>query len=254
MLEIRNIHGGYSRKVVLHDVSLEAHAGQITAIVGPNGCGKSTLLKSICGILPVISGQVLLDEENVLALSQQQRAQKVAYLPQSKRLSDITVKRLVLHGRFPYLTYPRRYREEDYRAVQNVLEQMDLLDLAEMPLPQLSGGQQQKAYIAMALAQDTDIILLDEPTTYLDVSHQLHTLQHVRKLADSGKYVLMVIHDLSHALETSDRIVLMNDGHVVMQGTPKEIYESGALDDVFGIKVNRVQIDDQYHYVCVKKE
>ncbi|NLM18856.1 MAG: ABC transporter ATP-binding protein [Clostridiaceae bacterium] len=253
MLEIKNIRGGYFKKEVLHSVSLGAHAGQVTAILGPNGCGKSTLLKSICGILPVISGQVLLNGENLLALSQNQIAQKIAYLSQSKQIPDITVKRLILHGRFPYLSYPRRYRQEDFLAVKKVMEQMKIMELAEIPLNQLSGGQQQKAYIAMALAQDTSIILLDEPTTYLDISHQLQILQQVRELANSGKYIIMVIHDLAYALETADQIVLMQEGLVVMQGTPEKIYETGILDKIFDIKMARVHIDKQWHYFCAKK-
>lgn len=253
MLEIKNIHAGYFKKDVLHGVSLDAHTGQITAILGPNGCGKSTLLKSICGIIPVTSGQVLLNGENLSALPQNQIAQKIAYLSQSKQIPDITVKRLVLHGRFPYLSYPRRYRQEDYLAVKKVMEQMNISELSEIPLNQLSGGQQQKAYIAMALAQDTSIILLDEPTTYLDISHQLQILQQVRELANSGKYIIMVIHDLAYALETADQIVLMQEGLVVMQGTPEKIYETGLLDEIFNIKITRVSIDEQWHYFCMEK-
>lgn len=253
MLEINDIRSGYSRNEILHGVSLNARAGEITAILGPNGCGKSTLLKSICGILPTASGQVLLDGQDLLMLPQNQLAQKAAYLSQNRQIPDITVGRLVLHGRFPYLSYPRRYRQEDHAVAKNVMKQMGIGELADTPLNQLSGGQQQKAYIAMALAQDTNVILLDEPTTYLDVSHQLQLLRQARCLADSGKHVLMVVHDLSHALETADHVVLMNAGHVVIQGTPEAIFESGALDDTFGIHVSRVQIHEQWHYFCAER-
>lgn len=253
MLEIRNLWGGYGAKTILQDVSLDAHAGQITVILGPNGCGKSTLLKTICGILPAASGQVRLEGQDLLTLPANQMAQKAAYLAQNRQIPDITVGRLVLHGRFPYLSYPRRYRQEDYLAARNVMERMQILELAERPLRQLSGGQQQKAYIAMALAQDTSVILLDEPTTYLDVAYQLQMLGQARELARSGKHVLMVIHDLSHALEAADQVVVMGHGCVVMQGTPEEVYESGALDAVFGVRVARVQIDTKWHYVCMEK-
>ncbi len=248
MLEVRDIRGGYAGKEVLHSVSLRARAGRITAVLGPNGCGKSTLLKTLCGIVPAASGQVLLDGQDLLALPQRQTAQKVSYLAQSRQIPDITVERLVLHGRFPYLSYPRRYRERDYRAAREAMERMDILDLAETPLGQLSGGQQQKAYLAMALAQDTDVVLLDEPTTYLDVSYQLQFLRQARMLAGAGKHVLMVVHDLSHALETADDVVLMRDGAVEMQGTPEEVYTSGALDQVFGVRVLRVQAGGQWCY------
>lgn len=253
MLEVKDICGGYPKREVLHGVSLEAQAGQITAILGPNGCGKSTLLKSLCGIVPAASGKVVLDGLNLLALSQRQLAQTVSCLAQSRQPPDITVGRLVLHGRFPYLSYPRRYREEDHRIARQVMEQMDILALAESPLSRLSGGQRQKAYIAMALAQDTDVILLDEPTTYLDVSHQLQFLRQARALADAGRHVLMVVHDLSHALETADSVVLMKEGAVVIQGTPEDVYESGALDSVFGVRLARVQTDRGWHYFCMEK-
>lgn len=253
MLEIRNLCSGYGQKGVLHDVSATAQAGQITVILGPNGCGKSTLLKTICGILPASSGQALLDGQELLQLPSNQTAQKVAYLAQSRQIPDISVGRLVLHGRFPYLSYPRRYRQEDYRIAQQVMERLQLLELAEQPLSRLSGGQQQKAYIAMALAQDTDVILLDEPTTYLDVSYQLQMLRQARVLARAGKHVVMVIHDLSHALETADKIVLMQDGRVVMEGTPEEVYEAGALEDVFRVRVTRVEIERNWHYFCSEK-
>lgn len=253
MLEIRQLKGGYPQKTVLQGISLEAHAGQITAILGPNGCGKSTLLKTVCGILPAASGQIALDGQDLLTLPGGQIARKVAYLPQNRQIPDITVGRLVLHGRFPYLSYPRRYRREDYQVAEKVMARMQILDLAERPMSQLSGGQQQKTYIAMALAQDTEVILLDEPTTYLDVSYQMQMLRQARELARAGKHVMMVIHDLPHALETADRVVLMQDGHVVMEGTPEEVYESGALDDAFGVRVARVQIDAKWHYVCMEK-
>ena len=186
MLEIHDLCGGYGQKTVLRDVSFSAPAGRITAILGPNGCGKSTLLKMICGILPAASGIVSLDGQDLQKLPASQIAQKAAYLAQNRQIPDITVGRLVLHGRFPYLSYPRRYRREDYRVAEKVMEQMQIQDLAETHLSQLSGGQQQKAYIAMALAQDTGVILLDEPTTYLDVAYQLQLLRQAKDLAKSG--------------------------------------------------------------------
>lgn len=253
MLEVKGIYGGYPKREVLHGVSLEARAGQITAILGPNGCGKSTLLKSLCGIVPPASGEVLLDGVELLSLPRRQLARKVAYLAQNRQPPDITVGRLVLHGRFPYLDYPRRYRAEDTRIARRVMEQMDIVELAELPLGQLSGGQRQKAYIAMALAQDTDVILMDEPTTYLDVSYQLQFLGQAKALAASGRYVLMVVHDLSHALETADSVALMKDGTVAVQGTPEEVYGSGALDQVFGVRLARVQTDKGWHYFCMEK-
>ena len=253
MLEVKNLSGGYKNKAVLHDVSFSAPGGCITAILGPNGCGKSTLLKMICGILPASSGRVLLYGRDLRKFPAGQIAQKVAYLAQQRQTPDITVGRLVLHGRFPYLSYPRRYRQEDYRIAQEVMERLNIRDLAEMQLNRLSGGQQQKAYIAMALAQDTDVVLLDEPTTYLDVSHQLQLLHQAKELADSGKHVLMVIHDLSHGLETADRVVLINKGTVVMEGSPEKAYRSAAAEQVFSVKISRVLLNGKWRYLCTEK-
>lgn len=254
MLEVRNLCGGYAGREVLHDVSLTARKGQVTVILGPNGCGKSTLLKSISGIVPVSSGTVMLDGEQLLTLRQNQVAQKAAYLTQGRQAPDITVERLVLHGRFPYLHYPRRYRQVDYEIARKSMEQMHILDLADTPLSQLSGGQQQKAYLAMALAQDTEVVLLDEPTTYLDVSHQLQVLRQVRLLADSGKCVVMVIHDLSYGLDVADHVVLMEKGKVILEGTPAEAYESGTLDRVFDIRLTRVESGGKWFYLCQPKK
>ena len=253
MLEIRNLFAGYFGKEVLHGISATAHAGQITVVIGPNGCGKSTLLKTICGILPAASGRVLLDEQELLVLPQKMLARKVSYLAQNRQTSDITVERLVLHGRFPYLSYPRHYRKEDHLIAEKVMEQMQILNLAQAPLSMLSGGQQQKVYIAMTLAQDTDVILLDEPTTYLDISHQLQMIRHARSLADAGKHVVMVIHDLSLALQAADRVVLMRNGTLAVQGTPEDIYISGCMDEIFGVRVSRTRIEDKWHYFCMGK-
>ena len=254
MVEIQKLTGGYGKRRVLENVSMCARAGEITAVLGPNGCGKSTLLKTICGILPPASGQVLLDGQPLAALDAGEIAQKVAYLPQNRQVPDITVGRLVLHGRFPYLSYPRRYRQADYEAARRAMEQLGIEKLADKPLPQLSGGQQQKAYIAMALAQDTEVILLDEPTTYLDVAHQLQLLHLARALADAGKHVILILHDIPHALENAHHIVLMRDGTVVMEGTPEAVFESGALEDTFGIHVARVELEGKRRYLCMEQQ
>lgn len=219
-------------------------------ILGPNGCGKSTLLKALCGILPADNGEVILDRENILALPRRILVQKTAYLAQSRQIPDITVERLVLHGRFPYLGYPRRYRKEDYAVPRKAMEQMGIWDLADTLVENLSGGQRQKVYIAMALAQDTPVILLDEPTTYLDISHQLQMMQQARLLAQQGKTVVMIIHNLPHAFQTADHMILMKAGVVVTEGTPEEIYTSGMIHSVFGVKLGRACTESGWRYYC----
>ena len=254
MLEIQNLSAGYPGKPVLREVSASIPAGKTTVLLGPNGCGKSTLLKAVCGMLPLSAGAVLLDGEPISALSPQLLARKSAYLAQSRQVPDITVGRLVLHGRFPYLSFPRRYRAEDLAAAKAAMERMGIADLAEVPLDRLSGGQRQKAYIAMALAQDTPVVLLDEPTTYLDVGHQLGMMARAKELADQGRTVVMVLHDLSLALQTADRVLVMAEGRVICAGTPEEVFTSGTLDRVFGVKLGRVRTASGWHYYYERGE
>lgn len=248
MLEIRNLTAGYPGKNVLREVSFTASAGQVTAVLGPNGCGKTTLLKTLCGILPVNQGQILLDGISLGEQTHSQLARSVSYLPQNRQVPEITAGRLVLHGRFPYLSYPRRYRAEDMAAAKAAMEAMGVGDLADTPMQQLSGGQRQKVYIAMALAQDTPVILLDEPTAYLDIRHQLQLQQQARALAARGKTVVMVVHDLSHAMTGANKVILLNQGQVAGAGTPEAVYTSGILDDVFGVDVCRVPTPEGWHY------
>lgn len=250
MLEVKDLCAGYPGRKVLKDVALTVPAGKVTVLLGPNGCGKTTLLKVLCGILPADSGTVLLDGAPLLRLPGRQLARKVAYLAQGHQVPDITVQRLVLHGRFPYLGYPRRYRKQDYAIAQAAMEQMGVRELADTLLENLSGGQQQKAYIAMNLAQDTPVVLLDEPTTYLDIAHQLQLLQLAQQLARQGKGVLMILHDLPHAFRTADRLVLMRAGTVVAEGTPEELFTGGTVNGVFGVKLARVATDTGWHYYC----
>lgn len=255
MLEVRRLLAGYPGKPVLRDVSLTFPAGQITVILGPNGCGKSTLLKAMCGLLPASSGDVLLDGASLLALPPRMMAQKIAYLAQGREVPDITVERLILHGRFPYMGYlQRHYRKEDHAVAHAAMEAMGIAALAETPLRNLSGGQRQKAYLAMLLAQDTPVVLLDEPTTYLDISHQLQLMHQARALAQMEKTVVMVIHDLPLAFQTADRMVLMRDGAVAAVGTPEEIFTSGVTDRVFRIRLRRVLSQNGWHYYCEEEK
>ena len=247
MLKLRNFTAGYGKHPVLSDLSLTFPTGKVTALIGPNGSGKSTLLKALAGVLPA-TGTLSLDAQSLTALSARERAQKIAYLPQNRPVPEIGAERLVLHGRFPYLSYPRRYRAEDYQKANASMEALGIGNLAERSLPTLSGGQRQKVYIAMALAQDTPVILLDEPTTYLDISHQMQLMALARSLADSGKTVVMVLHDLLPALEYADHIAVLQNGQTAAQGTPEEVLRSGCLKEVFGVEVNRIQTAGGWKY------
>jgi len=240
MLKIQNLTAGYADSDAVRGVSFTAPKEKLTLLLGPNGCGKSTLLKCLCGVHTPSAGSAELDGEDLLTLPRRDLSRRVSYLAQSRAVPDITVERMVLHGRFPYLTSPRRYRKEDLAAARAAMEQMGLSELAHTPLANLSGGQRQKVYIAMALAQDTPLILMDEPTTYLDIRHQLHLMQEVRALKERGKTALMVLHDLPHAFAAADKIVVMEAGRAVAQGTPAEVLSSGCIEEVFGVRLSQV--------------
>lgn len=250
MIDISDLSAGYPGKPVLSHLDLHIPRGKVTVIVGPNGCGKSTLLKTLAGILPKESGVIRVDGRDSGACSPRELARLLAYLPQSRPVPDISVRRLVLHGRFPYLSYPRHYRPQDLAAADRAMERMVLCALADRPVSTLSGGQRQKVYIAMALAQDAPAILLDEPTTYLDVSHQLQLSGHARFLAQEGKTVALVLHDLAMALRLADHIAVMEGGRVTVQGDPETVFASGCLDRAFGVAVRRFQTPDGWQYYC----
>ena len=248
MLEAKNLSAGYPGRAVLAGVSLAARPGRVLALLGPNGCGKSTLLRTMAGLLPPLGGEVLLDGRR--DYSPRQAARRVAYLPQSRTAPSITVRRLVLHGRFPYLSYPRRYGREDYAAVDRALAAADALDLADRPLPELSGGQRQKAYLAMALAQETEAILMDEPTTFLDIRHQLEVLALVRRLAEEGRGVVLALHDLCLALTAADDVAVLGEGRLLALGGPEAVYQSKVLERVMGVRLDRSEGPGGRRYFC----
>ena len=241
MLEIKNVTAGYGKQPVLNGVNATFEKGKLTSIIGVNGCGKSTLLKVMLGILPITDGIVEIDGRALSSLKRNEIAQRIAYLSQGKNTPDMTVMQMVLHGRFPYLSYPRRYTSRDRKIAFSAMEKVGIADLAEKPLYSLSGGMRQNAYIAMALAQDTDYILLDEPTTYLDIAHQLDLMRILRELANSGKGIVTVMHDLPLAFDFSDTLAVINNGTIATQATPGEIIDSHITQDIFGVKIKQTQ-------------
>ena len=249
MIKLEEISAGYGKKQVLYGVSASFQKGKITSVVGPNGCGKSTFLKALVGIVPP-EGEVRVDGKPVEALPGNELARHLSYLPQGKSVPDITAGRLVLHGRFPYLHYPRRYGPGDIAIAREAMEKLDIATLWDTPVAALSGGMRQKVYIAMALAQGTGNLLLDEPTTYLDIAHQLRLLTLTRERAREGKTVTMVLHDLPQAMEYSDRLAVMKDGRLLDVGTPEEIFTRGSLEAAFGVKLNRFRASDRWRYYC----
>lgn len=241
MIHISHLNAGYGEKTVLQDLSFSIDPGSVTTLVGPNGCGKTTLLRALTGQLPKITGSISICGKDIAAYSRKELARTVALLPQTRNTPDLTVEALVEHGRYPHLGFSRRLSEKDRQIVARAMEQTDVAHLAHLSLGELSGGQQQRAYIAMALAQDAQIITLDEPTAHLDLQHQFELLELIRKLQQSGKTVVLVLHDLDHALRCSDRIVLLEQGRLVQWGTPRALLDSGALEQVFRICIRRVE-------------
>lgn len=251
MIELRGVTCAYPEREVLRDVNLTFTPGKVLALLGPNGCGKSTLLRTVLALQPKTAGEIIYDGTPVERLTPRQIALKAAYLPQSRSVPNITARKMVLHGRFPHLSYPRRYREEDYAAAERALEMTGAGELAHRMMGELSGGERQRIYLAMALAQETETILMDEPTTFLDIRHQLAVMTIAKELANThGRAVAAVLHDLCLALRTADEVAVLRDGALLAFGTPEEVFLSGILDVAFGVKLKRFAAEDgwQYYY------
>ena len=244
MIELSHVSAGYGKKPILQDISLTISDHSVTTIVGPNGCGKTTLLRCLCGQLPLVQGGITICGKSLPQYGRKELAKTVAILPQTRDVPALTVETLVQHGRYPHLGLSRQLTGSDKAVVNYAMEQADVADLADKPLRELSGGQRQRAYIAMALAQDTPILLLDEPATHLDLNRQFELLDLIQKLPLAGKTVVMVLHDLDHALRYSDRLVLLREGQLVQAGTPAELLQSGNLSHVFDLTIR--QTEDGY--------
>lgn len=247
MIQIQNLTAGYHDQPVLQDLSLTIPKGAVTAIVGPNGCGKTTLLRAICHQLPQTDGEINIGGKDIACYARKELARTVAVLPQVRDVPVLTVEALVQHGRYPHLGMHRRLTAKDKTIVSQAMEQTDVKKLSQQELRELSGGQRQRSYIAMALAQDTPIILLDEPTTHLDLSRQFALLSLIRSLKAAGKTIVMVLHDLGHALQYCDHLVLLEGGKLIQAGTPATLLESGALERVFGIQIQQTQDGFLFH-------
>ncbi len=228
---------GYEDRVVVHDMTLEIPSGKITTIVGANACGKSTLLRAMARLLKVKAGRVLLDGRPIDAIGSREVATVLGLLPQTPVSPEgIAVADLVGRGRYPHQGWFRRWTEQDEVAVQTALAATDILDLADRPVDELSGGQRQRVWIAMALAQETDVLLLDEPTTFLDVAHQVEVLDLLTDLNRSrGTTIVMVLHDLNLAARYTDHLVALREGRLVAQGPPADVVTPELVAEVFGM-------------------
>lgn len=236
-LETINLKMRYGNKVALKDVNFKAKDGEIITIIGPNGSGKSTFIKAISRCMKPKSGVINLDGINIYNIPTKTLAKEIAVLPQVKSVStDITVENLVSYGRYPHLGFGKRMNSDDKEIIDWAINKTGLVELRDRYVTTLSGGERQRAWIAMALAQKPRILILDEPTTYLDVSYQLEVLELIKELNKSlGLTVIMVLHDLNQAARYSDNIYVLKDGEICGYGTPKDIMKSNLLEDVFRI-------------------
>jgi iron complex transport system ATP-binding protein len=241
-LAAEGVRLAYGEKVVVDDLDLQLTDGSFTAIVGPNGCGKSTLLRALGRLLRPTSGTVLLDGRAITSTPTREVAKVLGLLPQTPLAPEgLTVADLVARGRHPHQSWLRQWSSDDEAAVTEALTWTDMADLADAPVDALSGGQRQRAWISMALAQGTDLLLLDEPTTYLDLAHQVDVLELVGRLhTERGRTVVVVLHDLNLAARYAERLVAMKDGVLVASGTPQEVLTEQLLADVFELEARVV--------------
>ncbi|MFF4639312.1 ABC transporter ATP-binding protein [Streptomyces olivaceus] len=242
-LAARGVTVGYGARPVIDGLDVSVPPGVITTIIGPNGCGKSTLLRTLSRLLKPTGGMVVLDGEDIGTLRTRDVAKKLGLLPQAPVAPDgLTVSDLVARGRHPHQSWLRQWSSDDADVVRRALAMTGVADLADRPVDSLSGGQRQRVWISMTLAQGTDLLLLDEPTTYLDLAHAVDVLDLVDDLHESGRTVVMVLHDLNLATRYSDHLVVMRDGAVLAQGHPREVVTADLLHEAFGLRA-RV-IDD----------
>lgn len=237
-LTTRNLTLAYENTTIVRDLTLAIPAGQITVLVGANGCGKSTLLRGLARLLKPTQGAVYLDGRSIAQRSTKSVAQQLGLLPQSPVAPEgLTVRDLVSQGRYPYQNWLQQWSSQDEKYVQQALEITDLVELGDRPLDTLSGGQRQRAWIAMTLAQNTQILLLDEPTTFLDLAHQIEVLDLLHDLnQQQGRTIVIVLHDLNQACRYADHLIAIKAGQIFAAGQPKAVITEDTVKEVFNLQ------------------
>jgi len=237
-LGARDLSLGYGATPIVEGLTVDVAPGAVTAIVGPNACGKSTLLRGLARLMSPAAGQVILDGSDISRLRTKDVAKRLGLLPQSSIAPEgITVADLVTRGRFPHQTMLRQFSRADQRAVADAMAATGVTAIAGRPVDQLSGGQRQRVWIAMVLAQQTPLILLDEPTTFLDIAHQIELLDLFADLNDEqGCTIVAVLHDLNHACRFADEIIAMKAGAIVAQGNPADVITATLVEEVYGLE------------------
>ncbi|MBT0770019.1 ABC transporter ATP-binding protein [Kineosporia sp. J2-2] len=235
-LHVESATLGYDQRTISRDLSVAIPDQSFTVVVGPNACGKSTLLRGMARLLKPSAGQVILDGADISSFKTKEVARRVGLLPQASIAPDgITVADLVARGRFPHQGFMRQWTENDERAVLRAMDAASVTPLSGRLVDELSGGQRQRVWVAMALAQETDILLLDEPTTFLDITHQIELLELFTDLNQAGHTLVSVLHDLNHAARFATHLIAMKDGRVVAEGPPGQIVTAELVEEVFGL-------------------
>ncbi|UII55886.1 ABC transporter ATP-binding protein [Cytobacillus spongiae] len=237
-IQAEQITAGYENKTILHDVSISIPSNQISIIIGANGCGKSTLLKTMARLIKPTAGQVTLDGKPINKVPPKQLARVLGLLPQSPIVPEgITVADLVGRGRYPHQTFLKGWTKKDYEAVAEAMDIMKITEFADRSIDELSGGQRQRVWIAMALAQQTDILFLDEPTTYLDITYQVEILDLLTDLnRKRGTTIVMVLHDINLSARYADHIFALHKGSLASEGEPAKVITSALIEDIFGLQ------------------
>ncbi|GIH23565.1 ABC transporter [Acrocarpospora phusangensis] len=236
-LRVESATIGYDKRIISEHLSVAIPDESFTVIVGPNACGKSTLLRGLSRLLKLSAGQVVLDGADINSYKTKEVARRVGLLPQTSIAPDgITVADLVARGRYPHQGFIRQWTEDDEQAVLRAMHQTSVTDLSGRLVDELSGGQRQRVWVAMALAQHTGIMLLDEPTTFLDITHQIELMELFTDLHHVGHTLVAVLHDLNHAARYGTHLIAMKDGAVVAEGTPEEVVTAELVEEVFGLR------------------
>lgn len=241
MITIENLSFQYGKKAALTKVNAVFETGKLYAVVGPNGCGKTTLIRLMAGLLHPNSGAVCLDGKRAETFSRMAYARKVAWMPQERTIPRVSVEEYVTNARYPYLNLSRSLTEKDRQAVETALRQTGTEAFRHRRMTELSGGERQRVYLAMLLAQDTTHVLLDEPTTYLDVGYQFSVMQQLMAMRDAGKCVIAVLHDLSLAFQYCDEVLVLHKGKVYGFDKPENIVGQELIPSVFGVQCKKIE-------------
>ncbi len=248
MIKVENLSFKYENKNILEDINLEINAGEVISIVGPNGSGKSTLLKILSRNLKHYTGEVFLNNQSIYNYKPRELAKVIAFLPQVlKVVPQFTVEELISFGRYPFLRWNNQLTKIDKTKIEEALELLELKNFRKRFLVNLSGGERQRARIAMIFAQDTEIILLDEPNTFLDISHQYKIMEIlINHNKNKGKTIAMVLHDLNQAIRFSDKVIVLNNKNVYAEGKPLEVLNPETLKNVFQVESIIEKINQKY--------